>query len=258
MADRTSDRFPGFFRIFKPLADILIPLVAWTYFTLGFVIFFAPLYMTAALFSRDRQGRFQRLNHHFYRWFFRLTGAITPGLSYRIPDAVRAIRGSVIVSNHISYLDPILLISLYPRQKTIVKRTFFRVPIFGRVIRQSGYLPSATDGDLDLLMIEQMEKMPDFLADGGNLFIFPEGTRSRNGRIGRFNPGAFKIAGRCNVPIQVLRIRNTDRLFPPGGFRFNTCVANTITVERVGSIDSGTTDVSRSVLVNRVREMLEA
>ena len=261
MVDHTSDRFPGFFRFLKPVADILVPLIAWTYFTIGFVIFFASFQIVSALFHRDRKYTFQRLNHHFFRWFFRLLGVITPGLSYRIPEEVRAIRGSVIVSNHLSYLDPILLISLYPLQKTIVKRTFFRVPILGWVLRRSGYLPSATEGKLDLLMIRQMENLPEYLASGGNLFVFPEGTRSRNGRIGQFNKGAFKIARRCDAPIQVLRIRNTERLFPPGGFRFRTCVANTISVERVGNIElsdeTASGKASTSELMDQVRGMLE-
>lgn len=267
MADRTSDRFPGFFKVLKPAADILIPLIAWTCFTIGFVFFFASFQIVSALFYRDRKYTFQRLNHHFFQWFFRLLGVITPGLSYRIPEEVRAIRGSVIVSNHLSYLDPILFISLYPLQKTIVKRTFFRVPILGWVMRRSGYLPSATEGRLDLLMIRQMENLPEYLASGGNLFVFPEGTRSRDGRIGQFNKGAFKIARRCDAPIQVLRIRNTERLFPPGGFRFNTCVANTISVERVGAVGSSggaasgkasnLGKASTSELMDRVRGMLD-
>ena len=261
MVDHTSDRFPGFFRVLKPVADVFVPLIAWTCFTIGFVIFFASFQIVSALFHRDRKYTFQRLNHHFFRWFFRLLRVITPGLSYRIPEEVRAIRGSVIVSNHLSYLDPILLISLYPLQKTIVKRTFFRVPILGWVLRRSGYLASATEGKPDLLMIRQMENLPEYLARGGNLFVFPEGTRSRDGRIGRFNRGAFKIARRCDAPIQVLRIRNTERLFPPGGFRFNTCLANTISVERVGAVEpsneTGPGKASTSELMDRVRGMLE-
>ena len=56
--------------------------------------------------------------------------SITPGVTLNIRDEVRTIRSSVIVCNHLSYLDPILLISLFEKQKTIVKNTFFNVPVF--------------------------------------------------------------------------------------------------------------------------------
>ena len=57
--------------------------------------------------------------------------------------------------------------------------------------------------------------MGDYLSSGGNLFIFPEGTRSRDGKIGKFNDGAFKIAKRFEAPIKVLQIKNTNGLFTP-------------------------------------------
>lgn len=246
-----------FCKPFKPVLDVLITLAAWTYFTAGFVFFYSPFYAWAAFFSKDGERSFQRLNHIFFSGFFRLLGLITPGLSFRISDDVRAIHSSVIVSNHLSYLDPILLVSLFPRHKTLVKGVFFRFPIFGWVLKRAGYFPSASGGEADLLMLAQMEKMEAYIADGGNLFIFPEGTRSRDGRIGRFSKGAFKIARRCNAPIAVLRFRNTDRLFRPGRFRFHTCVENTIVVEKVGEIapdEAGSVNETMA----RVREILVA
>ena len=102
--------------------------------------------------------------------------------------------------------------------------------------------------------------MDAYLASGGNLFIFPEGTRSRDGRIGRLNKGAFKIARRCRKPIKVLFIRNTNKLFRPGKFLFNTWPANTITVEPLASIepDYQSETFTISQLMSRVRSILEA
>ncbi|WP_373497814.1 lysophospholipid acyltransferase family protein [Desulfococcus sp.] len=241
----------------KPVIDILVTLAAWTYYTAGYVIFFAPAYLAAAQLSRDPETAFQRCNHRFYRVFFRLLRVITPGLAIEIGDEVRAIRGSVIVSNHVSYLDPILLISLYPRQKTIVKPVFFRVPIFGRVLRQSGYISPLLEDAADPAMIRQIERLGSYLDQGGNLFVFPEGTRARNGRILPFSRGAFKIARRCNAPMQVVFIRNTDRLFRPGRFRFITCVPNTVRVSLIGTIDPRQAP-SVTALMDQVRALMEA
>jgi 1-acyl-sn-glycerol-3-phosphate acyltransferase len=102
--------------------------------------------------------------------------------------------------------------------------------------------------------------MDGYLASGGNLFICPEGTRSRDGRIGRLNKGAFKIARRCRKPLKVLLIRNTNKLFQPGKFLFNTWPANTITVELLTSIepDYQSESFSISQLMSQVCSILEA
>lgn len=223
-------------RRFKPFFDLIITLLLWVYFTFGFVVFFFPFYLTAYLMLQNCETAFQRLNHRFFKGFFFLIRNLIPGHDWRIPDEITSIRSSIIICNHISYLDSIFLISLFEKQKTIVKRTFFNVPVLSRLLKLSGYIPSASDGKLAELLIQQIETLDDFLSSGGNLFIFPEGTRSRNGTISRFNKGAFKIARRFKAPIHVLYIRNTNRLFKPGKFFFNTSVSNCISLEQLAFI----------------------
>ena len=237
----------------------MVTLLLWGYFTLGFLIIFSPFYLAAYLFSENRENSFQRLNHQFYKGFFFLIRIFIPGQKWHIDGGIKSIRSSVIVCNHLSYLDPLLLISLYPRHKTIVKSTFFSVPIFGWMLKRSGYIPSTSEGRLSELMIDSFETMDDFLASGGNLFIFPEGTRSRDGTIGRLNKGAFKIARLCQTPIKILYIRNTNKLFTPGKFLFNTLVSNTITVEPITGIepDYQSDKFSISELMSQVRSLLE-
>ena len=244
----------------KPVFDLTITLLLWTYFTLGFVVLFSPFYLAAYLFSKNREISFQRLNHKFYKGFFFLARVLIIGHKWNISDEVLSIRSSVIVCNHISYLDPILLISLFEKQKTIVKSKFFKIPVFSRVLKLSGYIPSATDTKLSDLMIQGIEAMDDYLSFGGNLFVFPEGTRSRDGTIGRLNNGAFKIARLCKTSIKVIFISNTNKLFQPGKFLFNTCVSNTITVEQLASIepDYQSDTFSISKLMSQVHSLLEA
>ena len=246
-------------RYLKPVFDLVVTLLLWSYFTVGFIILFAPFYLAAVLLSKNREFSFQGLNHYFYRGFFFLVQVLIPGQKWCIADEIRSIRSSVIVCNHLSYLDPLLLISLFPRHKTIVKSTFFSVPIFGWMLKQSGYIPSTSEGSLSELMIERINAMDGYLASGGNLFIFPEGTRSRDGSVGRLNKGAFKIARLCRKPIRILHIRNTDKLFTPGKFLFNTLVSNTITVEPITCLvpDYQSEKFSISELVSQVRSLLK-
>jgi 1-acyl-sn-glycerol-3-phosphate acyltransferase len=244
----------------KPVSDLVVTLLLWSYFTLGFIVLFSPFYLAACLFSENRELTFQRLNHHFYKGFFLLIRILIPRQQWHIADEVKSIRSSVIVCNHLSYLDPLLLISLFPRHKTIVKSTFFSVPIFGWMLKQSGYIPSTSEGRLSELMIERINAMDGYLASGGNLFIFPEGTRSRDGSVGRFNKGAFKIARLCRTPIKVLYIRNTNKLFAPGKFLFNTLASGSITVEQITGIvpDYHSDNFSVIKLVSQVRLLLES
>lgn len=260
MAEAETNRVPPWVSRLKPAADPLITIAAWTYYILGFLLFFSPFYLLAYAAAPEREAAIQRLNHRFHRGFFGLVRWITPGLRFRIPEEIRQIQGAVIVANHVSYLDPILFVSLFPRQKTIVKSTFFRVPVFGWLLKISGYLPSTTEGNLDMMMVRQMETMAQFLAEGGNLFIFPEGTRSRDGKLGPFNKGAFKIARNCGAPIRVVRIRNTGRLFTPGRFRFHTCIPNTIEIEAVGTLERSALEKGRPLaeIMEEARALLES
>ena len=251
--------YSRYHRRLQPTVDFSLTVLLWTYFTVGFVFFFSPFYLCALFFSSNREQTFQRLNSRFYRGFFALTRVLMPGHRWRIPPEVKDIRSSVVVCNHRSYLDSILLISLYEKHNTIVKRRLFDIPLFGKMLQWSGYIPSSANGRFAEMMIQRIETVDIFLAEGGNLIIFPEGTRSKSGRIGKLNKGAFKIARRCRVPVKVLFIRNTEKMFRPGSFSFDTQGPNTISLDLIGSID--TAEVSKAdglkEMMARVRSMLE-
>ncbi|MGV8081314.1 MAG: lysophospholipid acyltransferase family protein [Syntrophales bacterium] len=244
--------------IFRVLLDLLVTLLLWVYFLGGTLIL--PFYGLVHLFSSEREAMFQGMNSRFYRGFFRLVQWLIPGLSLRIGEDVRALRSTVIVSNHLSYLDPILFLSVFDRQKTIVRSDFFHYPIFGWVLKTAGYLPSSAKGDLfSTLLIERVEDMDRYLSTGGNLFIFPEGTRSRNGRRRPFSKGAFRIAARCSAPLAVVRITNTNRLFPPDRFLFHTGIREPVTIELLALLhpDWDAPDFSLNDLIVRVQAMYD-
>ncbi len=217
--------------------DSAVTLTCWVWFIFGFLFFFSWAYLAAAVLAKNPEIHFQRLNYHFFRIFFRVVSTTAPRQKFHIDDKIAAIRSSVVVCNHLSYLDPLLLIALFPRQKTIVKPRFFGTPIFGWMIKKSGYLPASSEGHFSRMMIEQMETMGSYLKAGGNLFIFPEGTRSRDGKIGNLNRGALKIARMCKTPLYVLQLHNTDKLFTPGKFLFNSRIHNDISIKIIDHIN---------------------
>lgn len=245
-------------KIVRTIADFAITVTLWVYYIVGFLLLFSPFYLFSFFFSQNREAAFQTLNRTLHRSFFALLRILVPQVTWQISAEVYAIRSSVIIANHLSFLDPILFVSLFSRQKTIVKKVYFGVPVFGWILRISGYIPAlAGDSGSDILL-DQIGKMKSYLADGGNLFMFPEGTRSRDGRIAPFDRGAFRIAKLCGAPLQVVVIRNTGRLFSPGRFLFNTQERNTISVERAGTLkpDYDSDTFSLSDLMTQARKLM--
>lgn len=224
------------------VVSLVITLTLWAYFTAGFVLFFSPFYLWATLVTNEvgRMAHFRHLNSRFCQGFFGLARLLMPGWRWQIDPRAKTLTGSLIVCNHVSYFDSILLISLFGRHTTIAKARLFAIPIFGRMLRASGYLPSEARENLAGLMVERMERLPAELAAGTNLFVFPEGTRSRDGRIGDFHSSIFKIAQKLERPIQVLAVGNTDRLFRPGSFVFKALDRGTILLDLVGTVAPAT------------------
>ena len=226
-----------FFIFLKPVYDFAVTLLHWIYLIFGFVAFFSPFYLKTILFSANRESAFQKLDHLFFKSFFLLSRLLIPKLVFNISDEVRSIRSCVIVCNHLSYFDPLLFVSLFEKHKTIVKSTFFKVPVFGSILKTSGYIPSTSVGAFSSLMIERVEGMGEFLSSGGNLFVFPEGTRSKDGSIGKLNEGAFKIARRFRATLKVCLIKNTNSLYKPKTCLIDTGIREPIEIKLIGSVE---------------------
>ncbi len=243
---------------FKPFVDLAVTLALWSYYLACYLVF-CPVYFGAYFFSACPERAFQKVNCLLYRSFFFVMQAITPGLTIRIAPEFSKIRSSVVIANHLSFLDSILFVSLFEQQKTIVKQKFFSIPLFGAVLKISGYIAPLGSGVFSEDMMGQIARLQEHFAAGGNLFVFPEGTRSRTGAVGPFEKGAFSIAKLCKAPVRVVRITNTGRLYPPDSFLFNTCIANRIEVTLAGSIepeyDNSTVPVSE--LMGQARDLLE-
>jgi len=246
-------------RLVQRVVDFFLTVLLWAYFLFGYLfvllVFFVPSYIRL----KKSDAVLQRMNYLHLRAFFAWLGFLAPGVRFIIPDNVRGLRSSIIVCNHISYLDPILLVSLFPRQTTIVKDTFFSVPIFGWFLKKAGYVPSSPSEMYGPGMITHLEDIKRHLEAGGNLFVFPEGTRSREERLLPFNKGVFSIARYCNTGLKLVYIRNTDKLFRPGSFAFQMGGEKTISLELIATLTpvSGMGDLSAGALAEEARRIFE-
>jgi 1-acyl-sn-glycerol-3-phosphate acyltransferase len=130
-------------------------------------------------------------------------------------EELRATGTRILVANHQSWLDPLVLMGLEPRLAGPVRRYMLSVPIFGTVARLAGFFQSDV-GELPSLD-EVARCVATARARGGSLLFFPEGTRSKDGALGPFHRGAFRTAFDHGLAIQPIAIDGLDRVLPRQG-----------------------------------------
>jgi len=163
------------------------------------------------LWPVDRTGELQ---HTCARWWCRMV-ALTIGARIRVhgTEHVAPGRSYVYMANHSSLIDTPALFAYLPFQfKIMAKRSLFYVPFMGWHLWTSGNFP-IDRGDARKTALS-LRRVVDGLRAGRSLAVFPEGTRTPDGRLQEFKPGAFKIAARAGVPIVPVTIRGTFRLLP--------------------------------------------
>ena len=126
-------------------------------------------------------------------------------------------RPCVLVVNHQSIIDACVLFRAVPVPlRFVLKAEMARVPFVGRYARAMGMVFLDRGGRRAAL--HSLELAASIVRDGGTVCVFPEGTRSRDGRVGRFKPGAFQIALAAGVPVVPVAIAGSGAVLPPSGF----------------------------------------
>jgi 1-acyl-sn-glycerol-3-phosphate acyltransferase len=246
-------------RLLQRIIDFCLTVLLWAYFLFGYFFILLFLFVPSYIHLKKSDAVLQKMNYVHLKCFFFWVGFLALRTKFTIDADVRRLRSSIIVCNHISYLDPIALVSLFPRQTTIVKNTFFSVPIFGWFLKKAGYVPSSPSEMYGPAMINHLESIKRHLAAGGNLFVFPEGTRGRGGKLAPFNKGVFSIARYCNTGLALVFIRDTDKLFRPGTFSFNMLEQNDIRLELIAKLapDYQVDNFSINALADQARQIFE-
>jgi 1-acyl-sn-glycerol-3-phosphate acyltransferase len=152
---------------------------------------------------------------------YRLAGILVPPLLWlyfriRVRGRRRVPRsdGLLVVANHTSHLDPVLVgYAALPRDLHFFARSnLFKPRLFGGLIRRLQAVPVARgQGDR-----EALQRARALLEEGKALVVFPEGTRSADGRLGEAKPGVGLLALQAGVPIICAHISGAHRAFPRG------------------------------------------
>ena len=158
-------------------------------------------------------------------WFTCLWGSmyiwIMPAWSVTIYGREKIPRkGSrVVVSNHQSQLDILVCFTLFFHYKWVSKVEMFKVPFIGWNMTLNRYI-RLTRGDRESVsrMLADAEKT---LENGSSVFLFPEGTRSADGQVKPFKPGAFHLAQKTRRPILPIAISGTTHALPKKSMDFH-------------------------------------
>lgn len=145
--------------------------------------------------------------------FSPLSPAFKPSLVASVVLDVLAWSEQVFIANHASWMD-VPYASLLPhRSKYFAKAELTKVPVLGNAMKLADHV--ILDREDKRAQMEAFLKSLDVVRKGLSLFIFPEGTRGKGGRLSRFKSGAFKIAVKAGVPIVPISMAGTQILMPP-------------------------------------------
>jgi len=123
-------------------------------------------------------------------------------------------RPCIFMANHASNLDPPILLPLVPgRTSILLKSSLMRIPILGTAMRMGKFVPIERGGSLEGGR-RSVNAATSAIRSGLHLVVFPEGTRSPDGRLTSFKKGPFFLAQRTGAPIIPVAIAGTQCLMP--------------------------------------------
>lgn len=176
----------------KYLRRLLSKLSAFAIFGISSLILFILIFPIIHLISGFSSVRFRRNTRKFISFFFRLfikyieiTGSMK--LTVKNKELLKGVKSKIIIANHPSLLDVVILISLIPNADCVVKGNLINSTFISGIIRNL-YIPNI------LSFEEQIRAAEKTMNEGNNLIIFPEGTRSKPGEPWAFKKGAARFA----------------------------------------------------------------
>lgn len=126
----------------------------------------------------------------------------------------------LVISNHAGMADiPLLLGSMNLNLRFLAKEELGKIPLFGRVLRQAGYVMIKRGQNRDAL--KSLFAATEVLKSGRSVHIFPEGTRSANGELLPFKRGAFRVAMKGGSPVLPVTIIGSHLITPKNSLKIN-------------------------------------
>jgi 1-acyl-sn-glycerol-3-phosphate acyltransferase len=142
----------------------------------------------------------------------------------RVPAGVACI----FMSNHVSNLDPPVLLPLIPRRTSVfLKRSLMKIPMLGYGMRLAEFVPVDRGGSVEGAQ-ESTQRAKAVLDKGISITTFVEGTRSRDGRLLPFKKGPFYLAMESGAPCVPVSISGTESMMRKGSLRIRPGVVRVV------------------------------
>lgn len=124
----------------------------------------------------------------------------------------------IYMTNHQSFFDIFALLACLPVNfKFILKQELMNLPVFGPATRRAGYI--GIERNDPRKAVKSMNLAAERIKNGASVLIFPEGTRSPDGRLGQFKKGGFSLAVKSGCDIVPIAINGSYRIAPKGSLR---------------------------------------
>lgn len=160
----------------------------------------------------------------------------------------------IFLSNHVSNLDPTVLLPAIPGMTSVfLKKELMKIPLLGTAFRMARYVPVSRGNSREEAQ-QSVQAATEALNSGLHIMVFPEGTRSPDGRLLPFKKGAFFLAEETGAPIIPVVISGTERMMPKGTPRITPGEASVRFLPVIRPQDA----TSREDLKQRVRSAMEA
>ncbi len=204
-------------------------------FTVVIFLVFTTVWLLTVLFDRNRT-----VCHRLSRFWSKMIYRLCPWWKVRVTGLENVIYGRpyVVVSNHQAMLDIPLLYVLPFDFKWVSKREVYKIPIFGWVLWMHGDVAIERGGTASAKAM--LAKCEAYLKRGVSVVMFPEGTRTKTGRVNAFKEGAMILAQQSGADILPVVIDGTFDAFGKGGI----AAPHTFQVRILAPI--GTDEISRA------------
>ena len=213
--------FTGALYLFSPALHPgwILPILLGAFVVLC-LLFLLYLYLTPVFFPKGTPKHPSRYAASTIRialsWFMRIFF-----VKIRVEGAEKLPNTPVVlVCNHRSALDPVFIICGFKKRRMafVAKQSVMKYPVVGPHARRAGFL--GIDRESPMQSLRTIKRAAEFVKnDGIDYGIFPEGTRSRDGKLLPFKTGAFMLAKRANAPLAVLTMQGSERVIKGLPFR---------------------------------------
>ena len=179
-----------------------------------YTIFVPPLLIWILIFDRKQKKAMLWITRFFLRLFFFFY--ITSNFNIDLKGLKKAKGPRIYILNHASQFDTFLMYLLPGRIQVFVKQSYSKIPFIGWTIRLSGNIMVKKPDNPNIESDIYKEGIAS-LSNGSTVLIFPEGTKSKDGNIGRFKTGGFKMAYETKAEIVPVVLDTWNSIRPGSG-----------------------------------------